>query len=690
MKLPLFRLLVAIFLLGSHSLKAQGQADTPSGVKKIATIEDQSSPVIPTPQETYKKDGRILIGQGREYRISVEALAEQKALLASEFRKRVEAKFQVADKSEKDAVRLIFTIDPAAEIPQGAELAAKLKTIGREGYILQTADTNGQASIVVAGNSTQALWHGLVTVVQLIEKQGVDLSIPALEIVDYPSLDERALLVDMGGQGFMVGPSRWNFDQWKKFVDWMVDQKLNVLWLEFIGSGRLMGNLNMDAGEWAGFPLELKSFPQLVNKDRPIKRWDEAQQKVVPDTYTAPNVQKEFVAELIDYAQARGVECYLLIGYDYFANQFPVVLNIPANDPAHPEANKAYDTILQEIVERYKNASGVALCTIESKNPPAGIIKHIIRRTNEAYQIIKSINPQMKVSLLADYLEWQPAQLEDLKLLRESVPPDVSLAYSPHGEPQQKSWKRVFGDVWRYKNYTQYAWDHIVHIFPQRIRDEALNAYADGYRKIVTQAWYFDVASLNFLTMAEYSWNLTSAPVNEFWDKALNRTFGPEASDLMKTAFAHTRFDIRFDIISRIILRDEILSPFSFWDMYVLTKIDRLTPKMLEELEIDAQESLQAAQKALPLVPENARELVEMTITSAERRLYLATSAQHLLKALEFKTAGDIPAAKREIDLAIEEGNKLQKAASRLGIEYPMAVHDDEVLQRYRKVKESL
>jgi len=147
----------------------------------------------------------------------------------------------------------------------------------------------------------------MATLVQLITRKGDTLMLPEVEIVDYPAMSDRAILVDVGGQGFMVGPSRWELQQWQEFVDWMVDHKFNALWIEFIGSGRLMGNLNMEAGEWIGFPLALKSYPQLVCKDRPIRRWDEAQGKVVPDTYTGPNVKKEFVAELIDYAQARGV-----------------------------------------------------------------------------------------------------------------------------------------------------------------------------------------------------------------------------------------------------------------------------------------------------------------------------------------------------------------------------------------------
>ena len=385
--------------------------------------------------------------------------------------------------------RLVFALD-AADVPEaGAKAGRTLSGLGREAYVITTA----RDRIFVVGNSETALWHGMATVAQSISRSGDALVFPAAEIVDYPLMPDRALLVDIGGQGFMVGPSRWELSQWKDFVDWMVDYKFNGLWLEFIGSGRLMGNLNMEAGEWIGFPVALKSYPQLVCKDRPIRRWDTAQNRIVKDTYTAPNVSREFVRELIDYAQARGVKCHLFVGYDYFANQLPVVLKIPANDPTHPGANKVYDAILQEITERYSNASGVVLHTIENKNVPPEIIRDIIRRTNDAYGIVRAINPKMEVGLLADYLEWQPDQLEHIRLFKEQVPKDVFLAYSPHREPQQKAWQRVHGDVWRYMNYSQYAWDHVAYIFPGRIREEVLGSYAAGYRSAVTQAWYFDV-----------------------------------------------------------------------------------------------------------------------------------------------------------------------------------------------------
>lgn len=418
------------------SAGAQEEADkhagmTTSRMLQVAESSERISPVIPTPQETYWGKGVLSF---RACAVEMRGQAKSLTLLPEEFRKRL-AKLGVAAAASPQ-VTVVFTLD-AKDIPAGGEKT--LHGMGREAYVLKTAPSH----IFVAGNSETALWHGMATAVQLISRKGNTLVFPEVEIVDYPQMAERGLLVDVGGQGFMVGPSRWALGQWEGLVDWMVDHKFNILWIEFIGSGRLMGNLNMEAGEWIGFPVALKSYPQLVAKDRPIRRWDPGQRRIVLDTYTAPNVENEFVGLLIDYAQARGIQCYLFIGYDYFANQLPVVLGIPANDPTHPGANKVYDAILKEITERYENASGVVLCTIENKNVPPSIIHDIIRRTNQGCNIVRAINPKMEVGVLPDYLEWQPNQLDDLRLLRRSVPDDVFLAYSPHREPQQKAWQRA-------------------------------------------------------------------------------------------------------------------------------------------------------------------------------------------------------------------------------------------------------
>ena len=158
----------------------------------------------------------------------------------------------------------------------------------------------------------------------------------------------------------------------------------------------------------------------------------------------------------------------------------------------------------------------------------------------------------------------------------------------------------------------------------------------------------------------------------------------------MRTALEHTRFDLRQDVVARMIVEDKIDRSFSFWDMYKLHRFNGLKDSMLADLEKDARASLSAAQSALPMTPEAAREMVQVVITSAERRLYLATSGRHLLQALQLRKSGQASAARREMEQCLAEGEKMYKSATKLGIEFPLSVHDDEVLERYREIAKQM
>jgi hypothetical protein len=669
-------------------------AGGPPGADAGRVIETSahSSRVLPTPQETYGGENSLSLGSAAApaYSIGLLGEAQSQAALPGELNKRITKRFGRAA-TGTGGLRFLFSTDAAVLPLEGERMARSLRTMdGPESYVLKALNRDGQDYVLVLGKTTRALWRALPTVAQLIQQKGDALSFPDVEILDYPQMLERALITDLGGQGFMVGQSRWEYAQWQEFVDWMVDHKFNELWLEVIGSGRLMGNLNPEKGEWIGFPLQLKSYPQLVAKDRPIKRWDEKAGRVVDDKYTAPNVRQDFARDLIDYAQARGVKCVIFIGYDYFANQLPYTLGVPANDPSHRGANKIYDTILKEVVERYSNVQGVIFHTIENKNVPPSMVDEVVRRAGEGTAIVKEINPAIDTGMLNDYLEWRPR--EEFERYSEGLAKlNMYQVYAPHSSPQNKSWLRIHRDVFRYKFGSQYAWDHVAYLFPERFKREMQEDYINGYRKVISQAWYAEVFTLNYQAFAGMAWNSTGTPLDEFWDTTLERAFGPKAKGPMRTALAHTRFDLRFDIISRIIIEDRIDRGFQFWDMYRLTQLSGINDQMLADLEQDAAASLAAAQEARPLVTSaGAREMCEMVITSAERRYYLATSGRQFLKARAAEKAGDRAAAIAAIDRSLAEGAKLERAAAKLGIEYPMATHDDEVVAVYRQFKQKL
>lgn len=669
-----------------------GAGGPPGESDRVIESSAHNSRVLPTPQEVYGGEKWLPMGlaSAPTYSVELAGAAKSQSVLVEELNKRIAKRFGAAAKSG-GSLKFVFATEASALPIEGERLARTLKTMeGPESYVLKAQSKDGQDYALVLGKTERALWRALPTVVQLIDQQGGALVFPDVEIVDYPQMLERALITDLGGQGFMVGQSRWEYAQWRDFVDWMVDQKLNELWLEVIGSGRLMGNLDPAKGEWIGFPVALKSYPELVARDRPIKRWDEKSQKIVADKYTAPNVRQDFTRELIDYAQARGVKCVMFIGYDYFANQLPFTLGVPANDPSHPEANKIYDTILKEVVERYSNAQGVIFHTIENKNVPPEMVHHVVRRAHEGTAIVKAINPKMDTGVLNDYLEWRPRG--EFETYSDGLKKkNIYQVYAPHTAPQNKSWVRIHRDVFRYKYGSQYAWDHIAYIFPDRFKREMQEDYINGYRKVISQAWYADVFLLNYQSFGSMAWNSTGTSLDEFWDTTLTRTFGSKAKTSMRTALAHTRFDLRFDIVARMLIEDRVERGFQFWDMYRLTNFDGLSDKMLADLEEDAMKSIAAAKEALPLIDSGpaAKEMGDVVLTSAERRYYLATSARQYLKARAAFKAGDKAEALQAMDRCLAEGAKLEKAATKLGIEYPMATHEDEVVAMYRRTRDT-
>ena len=685
------------FPTASVNLFAQEEEDRPVGDATDSMIEGYVMPIprqiIPAPQETYWKRGVVRVGSKDRltYTVELAGRAARTPLLAAELEKKLSKKFSATLSPSTDGAKIVFALE-AADLPGNtAVIGKRFATLkDDEGYIIDCVRINGRDHLLVLGKTEQALWRALASLVQLVEKKGDNLHMPSLEIIDYPELKRRALLTDLGGQGFMVGVARWNFNEWKDFIDWMVDYKLNEVWLEIIGSGRLMGNLNPDKGEWIGYPVDLKSYPQVVGRDRPIRRWDEQLKEVVDDTYTMPNVKQEFARELIDYAKSRGIRVMLFIGYDYFSNQFQSVLGVPGNRPDHPEANKVYDGILKEVVSRYDNADGVVIITIENKGVPPTMVDHVVRRAHEARKIIRDINPGMEVGILNDYLEWRPR--EEFERYAEHMPTDdIFQVYTPHTHPQNKSWKRMYGNVFRYELYSQYAWDHAVYIFPERIRKEMRETRSIGFENVVSQAWYFDVMSLNYMTMSECAWNSTGRPLEEYWDIALERVFGAEARDFMRTSLAHTRFDRRQDIVARMILGNHINREFRFWDMYSMTVIDGLKDDWLADMEVDAKASLDAANAALPLVStEWARELVNMVIKSAERRYYLARCARHLVKATALRDSRDLKGALAEMEHCVQNARDMNQSATSLGIEYPMAMQDARVLDKCLEIQTTI
>lgn len=125
--------------------------------------------------------------------------------------------------------------------------ATPVTALGKEGYTLQV--TRNQ--VVIAANNPQGLFYGIQSLMQLLPPdiskksvvQGIQWSIPAVEISDYPRFGWRGLMLDVSRHFF---PKAFI----EQYIDEMVKYKLNVFhW-----------HLTDDRG-WR---IEIKGLPELT------------------------------------------------------------------------------------------------------------------------------------------------------------------------------------------------------------------------------------------------------------------------------------------------------------------------------------------------------------------------------------------------------------------------------------------
>lgn len=124
--------------------------------------------------------------------------------------------------------------------------------------------------IVLKAPTTAGALHGLQTLVQLVEKKGVEFAIPNLIINDAPRFQWRGLMIDVS-RHFMP------IDVIERNIDAMATVKMNVLHLHLTDD--------------QGFRIESKIFPKLHSEGSNGDYYSQTQ-----------------ISDLIDYARDRGIE----------------------------------------------------------------------------------------------------------------------------------------------------------------------------------------------------------------------------------------------------------------------------------------------------------------------------------------------------------------------------------------------
>lgn len=193
--------------------------------------------VVPYPQEMEILSGRLLIASNPILVGPTAADAKERLALAS-----IRSGLEHVPTRDEDGAKIEIRVGSLSTVKDVGQWltkqeALRLNDVSDQGYLLK-AD---KKTITIVGKTPIGALYGAQTLIQILrhyhDRKGY--TIPCLRILDYPSTEKRFLAPAMawyagyGRIGF--GMQLWGWEQWKWFIDWCLEHKVNGLSLCIYG-----------------------------------------------------------------------------------------------------------------------------------------------------------------------------------------------------------------------------------------------------------------------------------------------------------------------------------------------------------------------------------------------------------------------------------------------------------------------
>lgn len=210
----------------------------------------------------------------------------------------------------------------------------------------------GKDGITVVGKGRWGMLYGVQTLNQMIRGNDAErgvwkmrTSLPCLTIKDWPDMEWRCLSPAMtwySGYNRLEGYDlcNWTLDEWKWLVDWSLLHKCNGWALCMYGN----------------WPFTLEGYDECT-LDVDSFYLDPKTGKKTAYRFTHKNIKKEFLPELIRYANERGVKIYAYIGKNTFNGTYGIK-HPDANAggaaeliPFHPGVHEYWNAFLKRILQ---------------------------------------------------------------------------------------------------------------------------------------------------------------------------------------------------------------------------------------------------------------------------------------------------------------------------------------------------
>jgi hypothetical protein len=333
----------------------------------------------------------------------------------------------------------------------------------KQGYGLKIE----REGIVLKYESKAGFVNAISSLKQLLRKEEDGYSLPLCEIVDWPSVEHRAVAptfswyAGYGRIGFDM--QLWGYDEWAEFLDACLDNKINQL------------NMVM-YGYW---PFEMNEYPETSFKDVPVKVWNKENRRWLTLHYTHPNIEDAFLADFISLAHKFEVAIFAYVGLNSYNGAYSI---------KHPEKRMVkpagsgfmndFDSICLSDEENLsyilasmrkiavlgfdgftleESEEGFWFCECDrcrerwgegASSPVEAKHRANMWLLNRIYDEVRKVNPSAVIGIRAfrqPPLEKDPAFLRSCS---EGMPKDIKLFWAPalYVPPTEfKKWIAVFG-----------------------------------------------------------------------------------------------------------------------------------------------------------------------------------------------------------------------------------------------------
>lgn len=332
-----------------------------------------------------------------------------------------------------------------------------------QGYILEVKEDGATLKY----ENKAGYINGITSFKLLIQETDGEYKLPLCEIIDYPSLEVRAVAPTFswysgyGRIGFDC--QLWGYDEWVEFLNVSLDNKINQF------------NMVM-YGYW---PFDLDKYPETTYRDVPIKIWNAENRRWLTVRYNHPNLEEPFLDKFIEYAHKFDVKIFAYVGLNSYNGAYSI---------KHPEARTkppvsekflndfdslclSYPGTVDYILDSMRQIASLGFdgftleeseegfwycecdeCkkTWHANSSSPGEAKHKANfwLLNKIYKVVREINKDAVIGIRAfrqPPLEKEPAFLQECV---DSIPDDIMLFWAPGlyvPEAEFGKWCNAFG-----------------------------------------------------------------------------------------------------------------------------------------------------------------------------------------------------------------------------------------------------